>query len=53
MDVVIVRKAASLERCLARVRHKYVGWEVQFDADIDLQDIVVLNLQRACPRQSH
>jgi uncharacterized protein YutE (UPF0331/DUF86 family) len=48
MDAVLVRKAASLERCLARVRDKYVGREVEFDSDIDLQDIVVLNLQRAC-----
>ena len=48
MDAVLVRKAASLERCVARVRDKYVGREPEFDTDIDLQDIVVLNLQRAC-----
>ena len=48
MDAVLVRKAASLEGCLARVRDKYVGREAEFDSNIDLQDIVVLNLQRAC-----
>ena len=48
MDAVLVRKAASLERCIARVRGKYNGHEAEFDTDIDLQDIVVLNLQRAC-----
>ena len=48
MDAVLVRKAASLERCVARVRSKYIGHEAEFDTDIDLQDIVVLNLQRAC-----
>ena len=48
MDTVLFRKAASLERCIARVRGKYIGHEAEFDTDIDLQDIVVLNLQRAC-----
>lgn len=48
MDAVLVRKAASLERYIARVRGKYIGHEAEFDTDIDLQDIVVLNLQRAC-----
>jgi uncharacterized protein YutE (UPF0331/DUF86 family) len=48
MDAILLRKAGSLERCVARVRDKYHGNEAAFDADIDLQDIVVLNLQRAC-----
>ena len=33
---------------MARVRDKFIGRELEFDTDIDLQDIVVLNLQRAC-----
>jgi uncharacterized protein YutE (UPF0331/DUF86 family) len=48
MDAILLRKAGSLERCVARVRDKYQGNEAAFDADIDLQDIIVLNLQRAC-----
>jgi uncharacterized protein YutE (UPF0331/DUF86 family) len=48
MDSILLRKAGSLERCVARVRDKYKGNEAAFDADIDLQDIIVLNLQRAC-----
>ena len=48
MDTVLLRKAASLERCIARVKGKYFGHEAEFDADLDLQDIVVVNLQRAC-----
>lgn len=48
MDAVLQRKAASLERCVARVRDKYRGNEQAFEADVDLQDIIVLNLQRAC-----
>lgn len=48
MDAVIQRKAASLERSVARVRDKYWGNEQAFETDVDLQDIIVLNLQRAC-----
>ena len=48
MDAVLVRKAGSLERCLKRIRDKYVGHEAELELDLDLQDIVVLNLQRAC-----
>lgn len=48
MDAVIQRKAASLERSVARVRDKYRGNEQAFETDVDLQDIIVLNLQRAC-----
>ncbi|MFO1048449.1 MAG: DUF86 domain-containing protein [Geminicoccaceae bacterium] len=48
MDALLLRKAASLERCIARVKGKYIGHEVEFDGDLDLQDVIVLNLQRAC-----
>jgi hypothetical protein len=44
MDAVLVRKTASLERCVARVRNKFLGHEAELDTDIDLQDIIVLNL---------
>ena len=49
MTDVLIAKQQSLERCLARVRH---AWErpstLPFDRDYDRQDIIVLNLQRAC-----
>ena len=49
MTDVLIAKQQSLERCLARVRH---AWErpstLPFERDYDRQDIVVLNLQRAC-----
>src|SRR5262245_9430601 len=48
MDAVLLCKAGSLERCITRVRDRYQGHEAEFVTDIDLQDIVVLNLQRAC-----
>ena len=49
MTDVLIAKQQSLERCLARVRH---AWEqpstLPFERDYDRQDIVALNLQRAC-----
>lgn len=48
MDDVLLGKAANIERCLKRVADKYVGHEAELARDYDLQDIVVLNLQRAC-----
>ena len=46
MDKVILTKVESVERCLKRITDKYD--ETRFDDDLDMQDIVVLNLQRAC-----
>lgn len=49
MSDVLIAKQQSLERCLARVRH---AWEqpstLPFERDYDRQDIIALNLQRAC-----
>ena len=49
MTEVLIAKQQSLERCLARVRH---AWEqpstLPFERDYDRQDIIALNLQRAC-----
>ena len=49
MTDVLIAKQQSLERCLARVRH---AWEqpstLAFERDYDRQDIIALNLQRAC-----
>ena len=43
-DDVVLNKAATVERCVGRVRDVAArGLE-----DVDVQDIVVLNLQRAC-----
>ena len=47
-DEVLLAKAETIERCVARVRGTYVGNEEAFEHSFDLQDIVVLNLQRAC-----
>ena len=46
MDKIIITKVESVERCLKRITDKYD--ETRFDDDFDMQDIVILNLQRAC-----
>lgn len=48
MDRLIVeRKLDSLQRCLARIAHKCPETAEVLKADIDLQDVLVLNLSRA------
>lgn len=48
MDRLIVeRKLDALQRCLARVASKRPRTVAQLEADIDLQDVLVLNLTRA------
>ena len=49
MSDVLIGKQQSLERCLARVRHAWArSSTLPFEEDYDKQDIIVLNLQRAC-----
>ena len=49
MNDVLIGKQQSLDRCLARVRHAWAQPStLPFEEDYDKQDIIVLNLQRAC-----
>ena len=48
MDDVLLNKAASIERCIARVREAYAGDPRNLRADLTRQDSIILNLQRAC-----
>lgn len=48
MDDVVLAKADIIERCTQRVRTTYAVDPAGFGADADRQDVVVLNLQRAC-----
>ena len=48
MDDVLLNKAAIIERCLKRVNSLYLGYESMLEQDIDRQDAIILNLQRAC-----
>jgi uncharacterized protein YutE (UPF0331/DUF86 family) len=47
MDDVLLGKAATIERCLARIEEEYDGDAVNLQ-NITKQDSIVLNLQRAC-----
>jgi len=47
-DDVSINKAATLERCVARVREEYAGNEANLFSDQTRQDAIILNLQRAC-----
>lgn len=49
MTDVLIAKQQSLERCLARVRRAWTRpATLPFERDYDRQDIIALNLQRAC-----
>ncbi len=47
IDDILVGKASVIERCVARVREEYVGYESEFEFNFTKQDSVILNLQRA------
>lgn len=47
-DDVVLNKAATIERCLARVREEYDGHGQELTTDQRRQDALVLNLLRAC-----
>lgn len=47
-DDILSNKAASIERCIKRIREEYIGHEQDFLTNYTRQDAVVLNLQRAC-----
>jgi uncharacterized protein YutE (UPF0331/DUF86 family) len=48
MDDVVLNKAATIERCLARVREEYAGDDRNVTENQTRQDAIVLNIQRAC-----
>lgn len=45
---VLINKAASIERCIKRVREEYAKAGSQFASDYSRQDAAILNIQRAC-----
>lgn len=47
-DEVLLNKAATIERCVARAREEYDKDTTTFDVDQTRQDAAILNLQRAC-----
>jgi uncharacterized protein YutE (UPF0331/DUF86 family) len=47
-DDVLLNKAATIERCVARAREEYAKDPETFEDDQTRQDAAILNLQRAC-----
>lgn len=47
-DDVLVNKAATIERCVARAREEYHRDVASFATDFTRQDAAILNIQRAC-----
>lgn len=48
VDDVLLNKAATIERCVQRVREEYAEDPEGFGASFSRQDAAILNLQRAC-----
>ncbi|MAL95382.1 MAG: toxin-antitoxin antitoxin component [Haliea sp.] len=48
VDDVLLNKAASIERCVARAREEYQANPDGFATDYTRQDAAILNIQRAC-----
>jgi uncharacterized protein YutE (UPF0331/DUF86 family) len=47
-DDVLINKAATIERCVARAREEYAYNPATFSTDYTRQDAAILNIQRAC-----
>ncbi|MBX9713023.1 MAG: DUF86 domain-containing protein [Pseudomonadaceae bacterium] len=48
LDDVLINKAATIERCVARAREEYLRDPAGFATDFTRQDAAILNIQRAC-----
>jgi uncharacterized protein YutE (UPF0331/DUF86 family) len=48
LDDVLINKAATIERCVARAREEYHNNPQTFADDYTRQDAAILNIQRAC-----
>jgi uncharacterized protein YutE (UPF0331/DUF86 family) len=48
VDDVLVNKAATVERCVARAREEYDAGPETFLTNFTRQDAAILNVQRAC-----
>jgi uncharacterized protein YutE (UPF0331/DUF86 family) len=47
-DDVLINKAATIERCVARAREEYARDPATFATDFTRQDAAILNILRAC-----
>lgn len=46
-DPLIAQKIASLSRCIERIEHKRPSSLLELEQDLDVQDIISINLERA------
>ncbi len=47
-DDVLLNKASTIERCVARAREEYAANPDEFALNFTRQDAAILNIQRAC-----
>jgi uncharacterized protein YutE (UPF0331/DUF86 family) len=47
-DDVLINKAATIERCVARTREEFDHDPTTFETNFSRQDAAVMNIQRAC-----
>jgi uncharacterized protein YutE (UPF0331/DUF86 family) len=47
-DDVILNKAEIIERCIVRIKETYARAPAALETDYSCQDVVVLNIERAC-----
>jgi uncharacterized protein YutE (UPF0331/DUF86 family) len=47
-DDVLLNKAATIERCVARAREEHAADPAGFAQDLTRQDAAILNIERAC-----
>jgi len=47
-DDIVLNKSENIERCIKRVKQTYHGNEKKLLTDYTVQDVIILNLQRAC-----
>jgi uncharacterized protein YutE (UPF0331/DUF86 family) len=47
-DDVLINKAATIERCVARAREEFAADPAGFATNFTRQDAAILNVQRAC-----
>ncbi len=47
-DDVILNKAATIERCMARIHDEYQDANIDLEKNYTKQDAIILNIQRAC-----
>jgi uncharacterized protein YutE (UPF0331/DUF86 family) len=48
VDDIILNKVQTIEKCIARINETYIGFKNEIKTNYDKQDVIVLNLQRAC-----